>query len=48
VVVNIFCFFVFRRQLRLNRNIESELVGLEFRSRLMLACIASAQSRKYC
>ncbi|KAA1002411.1 cation efflux family transporter [Paraburkholderia panacisoli] len=42
VVVSIFCFFMFFRQRRLNRSIESELVGLDTKSWLMSACISSA------
>jgi predicted Co/Zn/Cd cation transporter (cation efflux family) len=42
VVISIFCFFMFFRQRRVNRVIESELVGLDTKSWLMSACISSA------
>lgn len=42
VVVSIFCFFMYFRQRRLNRVIESELIGLDTKSWLMSACISSA------
>jgi predicted Co/Zn/Cd cation transporter (cation efflux family) len=42
VVISIFCFFMFFRQRRLNRHIESELIGLDTQSWLMSACISSA------
>jgi predicted Co/Zn/Cd cation transporter (cation efflux family) len=42
VVVSIFCFFMFFRQRRVNRTIESELIGLDTQSWLMSACVSSA------
>jgi predicted Co/Zn/Cd cation transporter (cation efflux family) len=42
VVVSIFCFFMFFRQRRLNRIIQSELIGLDTKSWLMSASISSA------
>jgi predicted Co/Zn/Cd cation transporter (cation efflux family) len=42
VAVSIFCFFMFFRQRRLNRIIESELISLDTKSWLMSACISSA------
>lgn len=42
VVISIFCFFMFFRQRRLNRLVESELIGLDTQSWLMSACISSA------
>ncbi|MCC8395790.1 cation transporter [Paraburkholderia sp. MMS20-SJTR3] len=42
VVVAAFCFFMFWRERRVNRVIESELIGLDIKSWLMSACISSA------
>jgi predicted Co/Zn/Cd cation transporter (cation efflux family) len=42
VVVSVFCFFMYFRQRRLNRVIESELIGLDTKSWLMSACVSSA------
>jgi predicted Co/Zn/Cd cation transporter (cation efflux family) len=42
VLVSVFCFFMYFRQRRINRRIESELVGLDTKSWLMSACISTA------
>ncbi|WP_241991614.1 cation transporter [Paraburkholderia sp. RAU2J] len=42
IAVSIFCFFMFFRQRRLNRTIESELIGLDTQSWLMSASISAA------
>lgn len=42
VTVSTFCFFLYFKQLRLNKQIKSELIALDTKSWLMSACISSA------
>ncbi|NML31932.1 cation diffusion facilitator family transporter [Paraburkholderia antibiotica] len=42
IVVASFCFFMFFRERRVNRAIESELIALDVKSWLMSACISAA------